>query len=234
VGVVTTIEGAWKAELQARCVEVVYEINGTHVDSDRIEDEILKHRNDILSAMVAVLQAWLRLHGTKQFWAQCPRREFERHLTTLAELLYAYQEVSGKPEPWAEMIIAEWVHHLSQNGTDIEAEDDLEFPIIQTLPQCTLAGESVTFEGKSGTLYVTESGPLLAALKHQFPKDIPLPKNPTGLGRRLRSARFRTLKFLDGDIAPQFPQLRRTTNRRPIGFFIPNESNGEADNSYGP
>jgi hypothetical protein len=95
VGVITSIEGVPKSELQARCVDIGYEIRGTKVDRDNIEDEILKCRDDILSAMVPVFQGWLRLRGTKQFWNECPRPAFERHLVTLAELLYAYARVAG-------------------------------------------------------------------------------------------------------------------------------------------
>ena len=80
----------------------IYAINGTQSDRDNIEDEILKHRDNILSAMMPAFRSWLGLRGTKKFWAECPCPGFERHFTTLAELLCAYAEVSRKPEGWAE------------------------------------------------------------------------------------------------------------------------------------
>jgi hypothetical protein len=234
VGVITSIEGAWKPELQARCMEVAYAINGTTTDRDNIEDQILEHRDVILSAMVPVLQLWLRVQGTKQPWNVCPRPEFERHLCTLAELLWAYGEIAEKPEGWAEMIIAEWERQISQTNGDAEVEDDLEYPIREILTAQTrddpIRAETITFEDQPGTLYVTETGALLALLRRHCQPDVGLPKNSTGLGRRLRSARFRVLRFLDHESAPQLAQLKRTTSKRPIGFFIPNDSDGKAWN----
>jgi len=141
----------------------IYAINGTQSDRDNIEDEILKHRDNILSAMMPAFRSWLGLRGTKKFWAECPCPGFERHFT-----------------------------------------------------------------------YVTESGTLLGFLRKHDPRDLTLPKNPAGLGRRLRSARFRVLKVLEEDSAPQLIQLRRTTNRRPIGFFIADDSGNETDNNDRP
>ena len=61
VGVVTTIEGAWKAELQERCVEVQYEVKGEKTERESVEEEITKRRHEILSAMIPVLKLWLKL-----------------------------------------------------------------------------------------------------------------------------------------------------------------------------
>jgi hypothetical protein len=235
VGVITSIEGAWKPELQARCVEVDYAINGTCVDRDNVEDEILEQRNEILSAMVPAFQAWLRLRKTEHFWSECPRPGFERHFTTLAELLCAYAKIAEKPKDWAQQIIAEWGRQVRQPSAEAETEDDLEFPIKDTLNTCSLeGGEKIIFEGKSGTLFVTDSGALLATLRQHCPRDVALPKNATGLGRRLRSARFWGFRFLDHDLAPKLTQLKRTTNRRPIGFFIADDPGDEIDNNDRP
>jgi hypothetical protein len=241
VGVITSIEGVPRDELQSRCVEVVYEINGTKVDRDEVEDEILKRRSEILSAMVPVFQEWLRLRGTKRFWTVCPLPNFERHLVTLAELLCAFAKIAGKHDAWAEQIIHEWERQLSQSGADTEAENDLEFPIKHALKQVCIAPpadnsvsfEKITFEGKLGTLFLTEAGTLLVILKRYFPRDLALPQNANGLGRRLRSARFRELKFLDNDPNPPLPQLKRTANKRPIGFFMADDSGGDTDSNDG-
>ena len=66
-------------------------------------------------------------------------------------------------------------------------------------------------------------------LKQHFPRDLALPKNPTGLGRRLHSANFRALKFLEQESAPQLEQLKRTASKRPIGFFIADDSDEGAE-----
>jgi hypothetical protein len=232
VGVITSIEGAWKPELEIRCLEVAYAINGTSVDRDNNEDEILEQRDTILSAMVPVFQAWQKLRGTRQFWSECPRRGFERHFVTLAELLCAYGEIAQKPQGWSERIITEWGRKIGGRSADEETQDDLEFPIKSVLPIWSIASfEQITFEDKVGILYVTECENLLAGLREHWQRDVPLPKNATGLGRRLRSARFRVLKFLDHELAPHLEQLNRTTNKRPIGFFIADDSGDEAANN---
>ena len=87
--------------------------------------------------------------------------------------------------------------------------------------------EEILFEGNTGKLYVTECDALLAMLRRNFSRDLALPKNATGLGRRLRSAHFRGLKFLEEDSAPQLVQLKRTAYKRPIGFFVADEWSGE-------
>ncbi len=227
VGVITSIEGAWKAELQARCVEVLYEINGTKVDRDDIEDEILEKRDEILSAMVPVFQVWLRRRPEQGecFSRECPIPNFERHFSTLADLLRAYAEVSGKPLRWAEEIIGEWTKQLKHQGSD--AEDELESPLLlmfrnvsETIYDYVTVERNVAHDGEQGTLYITEVGVLLDALRKACPRDVALPKNATGLGRRLRSARFQAFRFLDHEIAPHLSQLARTATRRPIGFFV--------------
>jgi hypothetical protein len=232
VGVITSIEGAWKAELQARCVEVSYEICGTRVDRDDVTDEILRCRDGMLSAMVPVFHAWLRIRteGSSQVSDQCPRPNFERHFCVLAELMSAYAEVAGKPAGWTEAFVSAWREQLSSSSA--EGEDELENSIQQllnigqwnqTVGQIMVAS-NVRHDGKQGVLYVTEVGTLLDALRKTCPRDIALPKNSTGLGRRLRSAKFRAFQFLNHEIAPDLPQLNRTATKRPIGFFVPDDN----------
>src|SRR6266849_2417430 len=98
--------------------------------------------------------------------SECPLPGFERHFTTLAELLSAYAEIAGKPKDWAQQIIAEWGRQVNQPSADAETGDDLEYPIIDSVVICSLAeGENVTIEGKSGRLFVTETAALLASLR---------------------------------------------------------------------
>jgi hypothetical protein len=222
--VITSIEGAWKPELQVRCVEVAYEIKGKKIGRDDIEDEIVTRRDEMLSAMVHVLRVFMqhRSSGERKFWAECPLPNFERHLSVLAELLYAYARVAKKPETWAEKIIGTWVTEISH--ADADAEDELESPLRQIFNTIPLPPEidavKVQHKAKSGTLYVTETGFLLSLLQKRSTQETAIPRNATGLSRRLRSAKFRAIQFLDEESAPGLPQLRRTAKKRPIGFFL--------------
>jgi hypothetical protein len=97
--------------------------------------------------------------------------------------------------------------------------------------------EEIIFKETQGKLYVAETDALLVMLRRTFSRDLALPKNAIGLGRRLRSAHFRGLKFLDEDSAPQLAQLKRTASKRPIGFFVADDPSGEsgtADSSDRP
>lgn len=149
----------------------------------------------------------------------------------MAELLCAYGEIAGKTRDWAEQIVAQWEQELSRQRADGEFEEELEYPIKRALvassPDNAVSSERVTFEGELGTLYITEVGALLSSLRLQNQRDLVLPKNSTGLGRRLRSSRFRVLKFPTEDSAAQLPQLKRARKRRPIGFFIADDAGVE-------
>jgi hypothetical protein len=222
VGVITSIEGVWKPELEARCVAVKYEIQGEHTDRDDVEQDILRYRNEILSAMIPVFQMWLKIRGTKKLWTKYPRPSFGRHFDVLAELLSAYGIVSGKEDGWAERIVAEWQNCLNESAVQADDEDELESPIKLILYR-DASPLSIFVDGQSGKLYLTECGALLAELRRMYYRDLTVPKNAAGLGRRLRSARFRSMKFLDCELAPHIPQLRRTPTKRPIGFFMADE-----------
>lgn len=227
VGVITSIEGVWKPELQARCVEVRYQVAGNRTDREDTEENIREQRNELFAEMVPVFQTWLRNRkdGSRHWWEVCPLQNFDRHLSVLAELLRAYGEVAGKPEGWASHIVAEWCEQLQRNRA--EDEDALEHPIKTILDNCT-DGPIADFEilrgisvgGNVGTLYVTEAGTMLRRLEQNARRDEALPKNSSGLTRRLRSARFSRFRFLDCDSTPQ---LKRTAKRRPIGFFVPDD-----------
>jgi hypothetical protein len=235
--VITSIEGAWKSELRARCVEVAYEIkgrkneiNGEKTCREDIEEEITARRHLILSAMIPVFQVWLRYRSEQQstkLWDECPLPNFERHLSVLAELLCAYAEVAKKPKGWAEQIIVQWVKQLRHDSAD--SEDDLECYLQQVLTASSDEIEvdlvrRVQHEGRTGTLYITTAGLLLSWLRKRGVPEWQLPRVPKGLSRRLSSAKFRGFKFLHEESAPQIPQLKRTSAKRPIGFFVPDDA----------
>ena len=221
VCVITTIEGTWKPELQARCVEVQYEVSGAKTEREPIEDEIQRRRHEILSSMVLVFQRWLTLASDGRTWPS-PLPDFPWHFSALCNFLCAFGELSGKPEGWAESIIDTWSKALGRREAD---EDELEQPLRRVFAEqwADLSSKQTTYQGKSGTLYISDCGTLLACLQRLNLRDRTLPKNETGLGRRLRSAKFKGFVFLDTD-TPNLPVLQRTARKRPVGFFVEDDT----------
>jgi hypothetical protein len=224
VGVITSIEGVFKAELQVRCVDVRYVLpDSPRLSRAKIEREIGQRRHEITSALVLVLKRYMEIKD-EPLRGECPVPDFEEHYTALANLLRACGEVAGKPVGWSESIITEWGKVLAK----VELEEDyLEHlisrilwpPPLQTL-DLRVQTHNVKYKGKQGTLYVTECGLLLTMLEEQNSRDQHFPKMPNALGRRLRSAKFRAFTVLDEDSAPEVEVLKRTAKSRPIGFLV--------------
>ena len=227
VGVVTTIEGAWKAELQERCVEVQYEVKGEKTERESVEEEITKRRHEILSAMIPVLQRWLKLRKEGRNWPN-PTPNFQLHFRALCELLLAFGEVAGKPEGWSQPIIDAWNSHIGRREPE---EDVLEPLLIEFFENgrnddiCDVGpgAEAAEYKGKKGKLLVTDCSRLLIDLRKLNPRDNDLPRNAAGLSRRLHSSTFLSLQVLDETKAPKISALRRTSKRRPIGLFFEDE-----------
>ena len=66
VGVITTIEGIFKAELRKRCVDVQYGVPGPRLPRAPIEREIKERRHEIGSAMMAVLGRYLEIKDDRR------------------------------------------------------------------------------------------------------------------------------------------------------------------------
>jgi hypothetical protein len=194
VGVITTIEGVFKPELQARSVEVQYAVSGVKIGR-QIEEEIKQRRHEIGSAAMLVLQKYLQIKGKKP--SPNPIPEFEEHITALCDLLRAYGEVAGKPTEWAEGIIAKWNEIISNRSE--EEEDELEQPILRAIERFRVLENyvDVCFEGKEGTLYVTTASELLGHLQQLNLRDRVFPVTAGGLSRRLRSGKFQAFLLLD-------------------------------------
>jgi len=219
VGVITTIEGVFKQELEARCVTVEYAVRGNKIRRGPIESQIQKLRNEITSSLMVVLQRFLQIRG------QCPTpnpiQEFEEHFTALCDLLRAFGEVAGKSEGWAEEIIKKWDEVISNRGED--EEDELEHPLLRVFNEYEsdlLQRGGIYVEGKRGRLYITTAAELLGLLQRLRLYDRDFPKTANGLGHRLNSAKFKAFRFLKTD---SMELLRRKGNKRPIGFFFENE-----------
>jgi hypothetical protein len=229
VGVITTIEGVYKAELQARCVEVEYAVKYGKSNRAAIEYEIEQQRHLIGSSLMNVLQTYLQLKG--QYSSPNPIQNFEQHFTALCDLLRATGHVAGKPDGWAEEIIEKWDEVISNRGE--EEEDELEHPILRAIEQYKeeyiFKVDEVNFGGKRGKLYVITCDGLLSLLQRLRFYDRQLPVNARGLSRRLHSAKFRAFRFLDGESGRELEQLRRTSNKRPIGFFFEDEERQACD-----
>jgi hypothetical protein len=229
VGVITTIEGVFKPEMLARSVEVQYVVSGPLIARAQIEAEIKLRRHEISSALMLVLQKYFHIKGQNP--SPNPIPEFEEHFAAICDLLRAYSEVAGKPAEWAEEIIAKWSEIISKRSE--EEEDDLEQPLLRVFDQLKgrseLDGVDVCVEGKNGFLYVTTASALLSRLQQLNLRDRAFPVNASGLSKRLRSAKFRAFRFLDTDSAPELAVLKRTSNRRPIGFFFEDEEDDQRD-----
>src|SRR5262249_53270307 len=108
VGIITTIEGVIKAELQARCVEAQYSVSGgAETDRDPIEREIQERRHEIGMALMWVFVRYFEISRESKPTPN-PRPNFKEHFTALCNLLRAFGDVAGKPEYWAEDIIDQW------------------------------------------------------------------------------------------------------------------------------
>jgi hypothetical protein len=236
VGVITTIEGMWKDELKARCVEVEYSVKGEPLERLPIEKEIERYRHVILSALMRVLQRYLKRQqevrtGTRvQEPTPNPIPEFKEHFFALCNLLRAYGDVAAKPQGWSEEIIGGWSRALGEREPE---ENELEQPLSRILREALRGDhiddfrqESVTYQGKQGTLLVTECSPLLTLLQQTRPRDYNLPKNSAGLSRRLHDRPFRSFVVLDHESAPEIAVLKRSAIARPIGFFTEDKDRG--------
>jgi hypothetical protein len=188
VGVITSIEGTWKEELQNRCVEVEYLIKGEPIKRGPIEQEITQLRDKMTSAIMLVLQRYFQIKQENRP-SPNPVPQFEEHFTALANLLWAYGDVAGKPQGWAEQILAVWNRVLSEHD---ETENELEEPLREVLRtvRTGITREQVTWQGRPGSLHITTAERLLAMLRGLDRRDLDLPRNAQGLIRRFARARF--------------------------------------------
>ena len=224
VGVVTSIEGMFRDELQKRCIEVEYKVVGGMKKRAPIERDIDKHRDEIGSAHMHVLRRYMAIAAEDRETPN-PIPAFEEHFSALCNLLRAYGEVGGKPEGWAEDIIGRWAEILSQREPD---ENELEQPLIRVI-DVAAAGElpepsvvlDITHDDKEGRLLVTNGTTLRTGLQGLWLRDLVLPKTAQGLTRRLRSSHFVSIAVLHDENAPEIPELRRRAGQRAIGIFQP-------------
>ena len=232
VVIITSIEGVFKAELEARCVEILFSINGQKVAPEGIQRQISGARGRMNSALARVLQRFLSIRKEQRLTPNT-LPGFDEHFTALCDLLRAFGEVAGKPERWAEEIIGGWDQLLRDSSDDAE-EDGLEFHIRQILfpllpypPVGVKEIDNVVVRGRRGKLAIVTEGAahLLAELQRKPGLDLRL--NPNGFVRRLSSTKFRSFSFLKSEdaseVVPEVKELKRTPTCKPIGFFFPHD-----------
>jgi hypothetical protein len=139
--------------------------------------------------------------------------------------LRAFADVAGKPDAWAEQMIAAWDRIIRQRSDGEDEESELEYHIREVLLRPLsqdVQRKPIKFGGRDGMLYIVERcGFLLNELKQ---RGLPnLPKNPKGFSNRLLSEKFRGFAVVrEGDV-PEHKELKRKMGGCPYGFFIPND-----------
>jgi hypothetical protein len=228
--VITSIEGVnIRAELRERCVEVEFCVGSKKVGREEAERAISEHRDEMLGALIPVLQRFLAIRRERRATPNPFSGNFDAHFTTLCDLLRAFGEVVGKPEGWAEQTIAAWDLIIRQRSDGEDETSELEFPIQQVLqgtffPQGGIQRkENVSYRDRQGTLYTTTCAYLLNELQKRPGLLARLPKNPNGLSNRLTSEKFNGFQVVRESDAPEHKELKRKAGCRPIGFFIPDD-----------
>jgi hypothetical protein len=219
VGVITTIEGIFKDELRKRVVVIEFEVTGRRLPRAAIEREITSRRHEMLSGLMHVLYQYFRI-VEDPIDVPNPIPEFEEHFTALCRLLYAFADVSGRTRSWADEIISGWNAYLAEPG---DTDSEYEQPILRAIAagRDVFEESTVQHNGRSGVLYVARSSEVLSLLQAQHRADLALPKNASGLSKRLISDRFSAFEVLHEGNAPDIEALKRTADRRVIGFFVP-------------
>lgn len=245
ITVITSIEGLYKQELQKRTVCIPYgALSEKHRDRDYIEEQIDLHRDEMLSSLCHVLRQFLAMspedvQGRLDKLPACPRPEFQGYMRVLARLLYAYAVTAEWSQADADQIIGDWFKTLGP--ASVEREDDvIETHVYQTLElyEAVLAkhdwGGDVSatngallkaitriqdydHKGEKGTLYVTSASRLLSAMRANNIGLRDLPRNASGMGKRLQSGDWKDLRVLTENDDKEL--LGRRSKQRLIGIF---------------
>jgi hypothetical protein len=226
--VITSIEGvAIRAELRERCVEVEFSVGGRKAGREDAERAVVENRNEMLSALVPVFQRFLAIRRERRPTPNPFLGNFDAHFTTLCDLLRAFGEVAGKPDGWAEQMIAAWDRIIRQRSDGEDEESELEYHVREILLRATpqdVQRKMTKLRGRSGTLFIVSRCAFLLSELQRRPGPLALlPKNPNGLSNRLSSEKFQGFVVVRESDAPEHKELKRKAGCRPIGFFIPND-----------
>jgi len=240
IGVITSIEGAAKAELIDRMVEISYnahERDRANFDKRTLRQAIIDRRSAILSALVLVLQRFLQIDREKRsISVPDALARFGENFKADVMLLHAYADVAEKPAGWADKIIKVWGDTLQAREKDT---DELVFMVEQFLhalgneqspnSQGTVhdpntyihSCKAATYKDQKGTLTITTATQLLAYLRRQEPFNKQVLKTPQALSRRLRTVKS-PFCMLTADDAPEL--VPRKNSQKYIGLFEPNNN----------
>lgn len=226
--VITSIEGvSIRAELRERCVDVEFCVNSRKVGRETAERAISEHRDEMLAALVPVLQRFLAIRRSRRDTPNPFYGNFDVHFTTLCDLLRAFGDVADKPEGWAEQMIVAWDRIIRQRSDGEEEESELEYHVRDVLLRAThqdVQRKQTKLGTRTGTLYIVNRCAFLLSELQRHPGLLTrLPKNPNGLSNRLASEKFRGFQVVRENDAPEHKELKRKAGCRPIGFFIPND-----------
>ena len=248
VGVITSIEGPDKPEVQDRMVEVsfnAHERDRSSFDTDAHKLEIRQHRHLIVSALMHVLRRFMETAQQRDIQVPASVARFSNNFRTLVSLLTAYAEVSEKPAGWIEQIVAVWARILEDRE---EGGDEFSFLIEKFLRAVNTASnnatnefeaafssdtfmqeivesgsKTVSYRGQTGSLIVTTAAQLLQWLQDKEPFNKTISKmSPSAFGKRLRNLTLPSgCRVLNSDEEPEL--LPRKKKQRFIGFFEPIE-----------
>ena len=252
--VLTSIEGLYKQELQKRTICIPYggALQEAHRDRDYIEEQIELRRDLMVSGLCHVLREFLSMKPEQvderlRKLPVNPWPEFQGYVRVLARLLYAYATLRGSPLTWADEILSGWFQTLGTASAERE-DDVIETHVQQALDlyeairakkesfvEVSPASEMLfsaiqrvpnyPHKVKRGTLYITNASRLLSAMRSNNIGIKDLPKNATGMGKRLESGQWAMLQVVKEDDDKQL--LRRTSGQRKLGIFRPDEISQE-------
>jgi hypothetical protein len=238
--VITSIEGVTiRAELRERCVDVEFCVKSRKVGREEAERAISEHRDEMLSALIPVLQRFLVIRRERRATPNPFSGNFDAHFTALCDLLRAFGDVAGKPDSWAEQTIAAWDRIIRQRSDGEDEESELEYHIRDVLLRAAVLPQDVRqkqtkYGARTGTLYIVNRCAFLLNELQKRPGLLArLPKNPNGLSNRLASEKFRGFEVIRESDAPEHKELKRKAGCRPLGFFIPHDDvtvNDDAEN----
>ncbi len=228
--VITSIEGvAIRAELRERCVDVEFCVSNRKVGREDAERAVVEHRDEMLAAMVPVLQRFLSIRRERRPTPNPFLGNFDAHFTALCELLRAFADVAGKPDDWAESLIAAWDRIIRQREDGEDEGSELEYHVRDVVISASAFNPNVQLKqiklrGRAGTLYIVKGCAFLLSELQKRPGLFGLlPKNPNGFSNRLKSEKFRSFEVLRENDALELKDLKRRAGYKPIGFFMPSD-----------
>lgn len=218
---ITTIEGMIKQELINRCVVVKFKTKGELLDRLEIEDEILESRHEILSALVFVVQEFLKVKA-EHLPTPNPIPEFREHFVAMCNLLRAYGRISKRPIEWAEGLIARWNEIICDREPQVHA---WEYAIIEILEEYAekynklVESEVYEIDGKKGIAYFIQTAGLWNLLRKPL-ANTGFVQGPAAFGERMRGDKFTVITPIFWNDKNHDKIFDKRKRKKPLGIFI--------------